>query len=123
MIDLDLWNAFCEVSPWGSFLFTLQKQKKLCTNGDEAIMKIHKKLFSGIPFNFTLFVSEAKILDLKLGKYGLSSDINKYTTSGWTLGDENESTQGPLRYEHLDRKWFLWKYDFEKAAIKVAYSY
>ena len=50
LIDLDLWNAFCEVSPWGSFLITLQRQKKVCTPGDEAIMKIHKKLFSGIPF-------------------------------------------------------------------------
>ena len=28
MINLDLWNAFCEVSPWGSFLFALQMQKK-----------------------------------------------------------------------------------------------
>ena len=60
LIDLDLWNAFCEVSPWGSFLFTLQRQK-VCTPGDEAIMKIHKKLFSGIPFNFTLFVISAKL--------------------------------------------------------------
>ena len=34
LIDLDLWNAFCEVSPWGSFLFTLQRQKKVCTPGD-----------------------------------------------------------------------------------------
>ena len=51
-------------------------------------MKIHKKLFSGIPFNFTLFVIspnykefEAEILDLQLEKYGLSFDIRKYTTS------------------------------------------
>ena len=56
LIDLNLWNAFCEVPSWGSFLFTLQRQKKVCTPGDEAIMKIHKKLFSGIPFNFTLFI-------------------------------------------------------------------
>ena len=42
-------------------------------------MKIHKKLFSGIPLNFTLFVIspklrtefEAEILDLQLEKYGL----------------------------------------------------
>ena len=27
LIDLDLWNAFCEVSPWGSFLFALSKRK------------------------------------------------------------------------------------------------
>ena len=60
LIGLDLWNAFCEVSPWGRFLFTLQRQKKVCTPGDEAIMKIHKKLFSGIPFNFTLFVISPK---------------------------------------------------------------
>ena len=51
-------------------------------------MKIHKKLFSGIPINFTLFVLqnykefEAEILDLQLEKYGLSFDIKKYTTSG-----------------------------------------
>ena len=32
---------------------------------------------------------EAEILDLQSGKYGLSFDIKKYTTSGWALGDEN----------------------------------
>ena len=32
---------------------------------------------------------KAKILDLQLEKYGLSFDIEKYTTSGWALGDEN----------------------------------
>ena len=32
---------------------------------------------------------EAEILDLQSEKYGLSFDIKKYTTSGWTLGDEN----------------------------------
>ena len=60
-------------------------------------MKIHKKLFSGIPFNFALFVIylqnykefEAEILDLQSEKYGLSFDIKKYTTSGWAQGDEN----------------------------------
>ena len=59
-------------------------------------MKIQKKLFSGIPINFT-FLSylqnykefEAEILDLQLEKYGLSFDIKKCTTSGWALGDEN----------------------------------
>ena len=55
-------------------------------------MKIHKKLFSCIPFNFILFVIspklvnyeefEAEILDLQSEKYGLSFDIKKYTTSG-----------------------------------------
>ena len=47
-------------------------------------MKIHKKLFSGIPINFT-FLSylqnykefEAEILDLQLEKYGLSFNIKK----------------------------------------------
>ena len=69
-------------------MFTLQRQKKLCTPGNEAIMKIHK-LFSGIPINFTLFVIsvqnykefEAAILDLQSEKYGLSFDIKKCTTS------------------------------------------
>ena len=48
LINVDLRNAFCEVSPCDSFLFTLKGQKKVCTPGDEVIMKIHKKLFSGI---------------------------------------------------------------------------
>ena len=52
-------------------------------------MKMHKKLFSGIPINFTFFVIspnykefKAKILDLQPEKYGLSFDIKKSTTSG-----------------------------------------
>ena len=64
--------------------------------GDEANMKIHKKLFFGIPINFTFFVIfpnykefKAKMLDLQQEKYGLSFDIKKCTTSGWALGDEN----------------------------------
>ena len=32
---------------------------------------------------------EAEILDLQSEKYGLSFDVQKYTTSGWALGDEN----------------------------------
>ena len=32
---------------------------------------------------------EAEILDLQLGKYGLSFDTKKCTTSGWAPGDEN----------------------------------
>ena len=52
-------------------------------------MKIHKKLVSVIPINFT-FLSyfqnhkefEAEILDLQLENYGLSFDIIKCTTSG-----------------------------------------
>ena len=81
---------------WGSFLFTLQRQKKVCTPGDEAIMKINKKLLSGIPINFTFLLYlqkykefEAEILDLQLEKYGLSFNIRKCTTFGWALGDEN----------------------------------
>ena len=42
-------------------MFTLQRQKKVCTSGDEVIMKIHKKLFAGIPFNSKLFVISPKL--------------------------------------------------------------
>ena len=103
LIDLDLWNAFCEVSPcevspWGSFLFTLQRQKKVCTPGDEAIMKIHKKLFSGIPINFTFFVISSKLQRIWSWNFGfatrniwafISYEKCRPTTSGWALGDEN----------------------------------
>ena len=48
LIDLDLWNVFCEVSPWGNFLFTLQRQNKVCNPGDEAMMYLHNyKEFEG----------------------------------------------------------------------------
>ena len=63
-------------------MFTLQRQKKVCTSGDETIMKIHKKLVSGIPFNFTVLLYlqnykefEAEILGLQIEKYGLSFNI------------------------------------------------
>ena len=64
--------AFCEVSPWGSFLFTLQRQKKVCTPGDKAIMKIHKKLFSGIPINFTLLVRSPKLQRIWSWNFGFA---------------------------------------------------
>ena len=78
-------------------MFTLQRQKEVCTPGDEAVMKIHKKLLSGIYHlisHFLLYLQnykefEAEILDLQSEKYGLSFDFKKYTTSGWALGDEN----------------------------------
>ena len=63
---------FFEVSPWGSFLFTLQRQKKVCTPGDEAIMKIHKKLFSGIPINFTLLVISPKLQRIWSWNFGFA---------------------------------------------------
>ena len=66
-------NAFCEVSPWGSFLFTLQRQKKVCTPGDEAIMKIHKKLVSGIPINFTFFVISPKLQRIWSRNFGFAT--------------------------------------------------
>ena len=59
-------------------------------------MEIHKKLFSGIPINFTFFLLylqnytefEAEILDLQREKYGLSFDI-KILLSAEPRGDEN----------------------------------
>ena len=103
MIDLDLWNAFCEVSPWGSFLFTLQRQKKVCTPGDEAIMKIHKKLFSGIPFNLTLFDISPKLQRIWSWNFGFA--IRKIWAFIWyqkiyffqlSPGDENVIGMTPI---------------------------
>ena len=52
---------FVKFHPEVASCYTLQRQKKLCTPGDEAILKILKKLFSGIPINFTLFVISPKL--------------------------------------------------------------
>ena len=77
-------------------LFTLQRQKKVCTPGDEAIMKIHKKLFSGIPINFTFFVISPKLHRICSWNFRFATRkiwafiwYHKSTTSGWALGDEN----------------------------------
>ena len=46
-IDLDPEMHFVKLhAEVQSFLFTLHRQKKVCTPGNEAIMKIHEKLFS-----------------------------------------------------------------------------
>ena len=59
-------------------------------------MKIHKKLFSGIPINFTLFVISPKLQRIWSWNFGFAIRkiwafiwYQKYTTSGWALGDEN----------------------------------
>ena len=82
--------------PQGDFLFSLLGQKHVCDTGDEAGIKIHKKIKIGIPEIGTFFTKtfkysgfEAGILGLLWEKYGLSSEIKNSTTSGCTLGDEN----------------------------------
>ena len=57
--------------------------------GMRLFMKIHKKIFFGIPINshFLSYLQnykefEAEILDLQLEKYGLSFDIKKCIISG-----------------------------------------
>ena len=87
---------FVKFHPVGSFLFTLQRQNKVCTPGDEAIMKIHKKLFTGIPINFTFFCYISKTTkNLKLN-FGFANRklwafiwYQKCTTFDWALGDKN----------------------------------
>ena len=61
LIDLDLWNVFCEVSPWGNFLFSLQRQNKVCNPGERLWCKYIKKLFIGIPINFTFIAISPKL--------------------------------------------------------------
>ena len=76
--EMCVWAKFAKISSrenfylYSSFLFTLQRQKKVCTLGDEAVMKIHKKLFSGIPFNFTLFVMSPKLQRIWRWNFGFA---------------------------------------------------
>ena len=72
---------FVKFHPCGSFLFTLQRQKKVCTPGDEAVMKIHKKLFSGIPINFTIFGISPKLQRIWSWNFGFA--IRKIWTFIW----------------------------------------
>ena len=70
----------------------LSRGKKVCTPGDEAIMKIHKKLFH----YFIHFVISPKLQRIWSWNFGFAIRkiwafiwYEKYTTSGWALGDEN----------------------------------
>ena len=47
-------------------------KRKYAPLGIEAIMKIHKKLFSGIPFNFTLFVISPKLQRIWSWNFGFA---------------------------------------------------
>ena len=96
LIELDLWNAFCEVSPWGNFLFTLQMQLKYATLGMRLWCKyirnyllVYQLISHFLPYLQNYKEFEGDILDLQLEKYGLSFETKKYTTSGWAWGDEN----------------------------------
>ena len=40
---------------------TLHRQKKVCNPGDEAMIKVHTKLFVGVPLNFTFSVMYLKL--------------------------------------------------------------
>ena len=96
LIDLDLWNVFCEVSPWGNFLFTLRGKTKYATLGMRLWCKyirnyllVYQLISHFLPYLQNYKEFEGEILDLQLQKYGLSFEIKKYTTSGWAWGDEN----------------------------------
>ena len=67
------------------FIWHGMTQKKVCTPGDEAVMKIHKNYFLVYQLisQFLVYLQnykefEAEILDLQSEKYGLSFDIKKY---------------------------------------------
>ena len=58
LIALDSQDTFCTILPQANFHFSLQGQKQICDNVDEAVMKIHKKKEIGIPEISTFFTSK-----------------------------------------------------------------
>ena len=48
LIDLDTQDTFFTILPQADFSFSLLGQKQVCDTGDEAVMKIHKKIKIGI---------------------------------------------------------------------------
>ena len=96
LIDLDLWNAFCEVPPEVASCLLSTGKRKYASLGMRLSWKYIRNYFLvyHLISHFLLYLQnykefEAEILDLQSEKYGLSFDIKKYTTSGWALGDEN----------------------------------
>ena len=98
LIDLDLWNAFCEVSPRGSFFkYSPKANESMQLWGWGYDEKKHKKLFIGIPLNFTFSIIylwnykkfEGKISDCNKKNWEFHLKAKNFTVSGWTMRDEN----------------------------------
>ena len=49
LINLDPYDTFCTILLQSYFTFSLLGQKQVCDTGNEAVMKIHKKIKIGIP--------------------------------------------------------------------------
>ena len=50
-----------QILPQVYFLFSLLGQKQVCDTGDEAVMKIHKKIEIGIPEKGTFSAITSKV--------------------------------------------------------------
>ena len=61
LIDLDPEDTFCKILPPVYFLFSLLVQKQVCNTGDEAVMKIHKRMKIGIPEICTFSALTSKV--------------------------------------------------------------
>ena len=61
LIDLDPQDTFFTILPQADFLFSLLGQKQVCDTGDEAVMKIHKKINIGIPEKGTFSAITSKV--------------------------------------------------------------
>ena len=96
LIDLDLWNVFCEVPPWGNLILLSRGKRKYATLGMRLWCKyirnyllVYQLTSHFLPYLQNYKEFEGEISDLQLEKYGLSFETKKYTTSGWAQGDEN----------------------------------
>ena len=113
-IDLDLWNAFCEISPEEASCLLYRGKRKYAPLGMRLLWKYIRNYFLVYQLisRFLLYLQnykefEAEILHLQSEKYELSFDIKKYTTSGWALGDEN--VIGIRAFKTIKQAlWSLW---------------
>ena len=64
---------FCEVSPWGSFLFSLQRQRKVCTPGMRLSWKYIRNYFLVYHFIFTFFVISPKLQRIWSWNFGFAN--------------------------------------------------
>ena len=91
LIDLDLWNVFCEVT---SCLLS-RGQTKYATLGMRLWCKyirnyllVYQLTSHLLPYLRNYKEFEGEISDLQLEKYGLSFETKKSTTSVWARGDD-----------------------------------
>ena len=130
LIDLDLWNTFCDVSPRGNFFFVLQGNTKNATLGMWWRLKIRKLSIGIPPINFTFSGISPKLQRSPKAKCQICNEKNV----GFHLKPKNTplpvepwgmrmwSEKGPIKYKR-ERQFTLNKTAWQLLRYNTSHPY